>query len=528
MRVFISYAREDMLLCDTVIRELETIDEVDVDRDVTHPEPGMPIPDRIREQMRSCDLFIVLLTPNSVNSKWVTTEIAWAGQMQKRIVPVVQAGVSSGDVPALRADLEHIIYDPADYTPALVKLHALLARLQDETPADSTGSEKATGRTAGIPLVHRLTTDDIRNLLSLGSTDMARMLEQRLVQNARATVQDFFTDPRYGSFVNVGTLRTDANVLIMRWDTVHTLLRAAHEGTRTAFRRAGYEAGILYGVGLIRWFLERTTETEKGAGLPRDSLGLLKACSRIDVASGWGQIDVVRVSKSSTGFGWHGTISIRDHFLAHEVCEIRSRHSERRYSEYVVFWKAYIESTFSAALASWYGIWTSEGGEEEVPFFVAECEDGGDPPGNDLVFDIRICSPLYDRTRMNLQRELFCPYIRRAATHVIARARGVIEGFVRELAGVEESAQEDMKQALTWLGQNVGDEAKEAAAALQKARNVLHGFVHAVDTAPTEAESRSVLRSCGSAVLMACRDIRLEEHMKAELRRQLLSQSDQK
>ena len=530
MRVFVSYARKDMLLCDAVVRELEMIDNVAVYRDVTHPEPGLSVPDRIKEQIGFCDIFLVLLTQRSVNSNWVLTEIAWAEE--KFIVPIVEKEVDLDGIPSLSTDLEQIRYDPADYRPALAKLRSFVEkRIRVESNlSDSSVLGASDDRRERTGLMDRLDSEDIHNLLLLGGADIAPLLEQRLADNAKATVHEFFTDPRYGSFVNVGTLRTDTKVIITRWGTLHALLQAADKGGRVAFRYAGYEAGVLYGLGVIKWFLDKTEAAIKRRGLPRNSIDLLEACLEIDRASGWvdmasgrGNIEVRKFSEPSDGPGWNGEVLVRGHFLTHEFSEVKSKNSERRYNGYESFWESYLESTFSAALTTWYGVWTSEGGELEIPLFVAECKKREGQPGTDLAFDLQIHNPIYRTTYMNLQRELLCPYLNKDFARVVARARGVVEGFVRELADSGESPKEDMTRALTWLGKNIENNGKAAAAALQRVRNDLHSGVHVVDREPTASEARRILRMTAATVIMACRDIRIDDDVVVALRQELLS-----
>ena len=523
MQVFISYARKDRLLCDAVMHTLEGIGNIESYRDTSPPMPGVSLSDRFKMKIASCDLFVVLLTENSITSTWVTTEVAWAISNGKYIIPVLQVGRNLNEVPSLRSDLEYIKYDPTDYEPTLDGLRNFVEKARKETTPLKCPDECVV-RKETIATIDRLNSEDILNLLSLKSEELVPPLVERLVQNAKATLSEFFTDPRYGSFVNVGTLATDAKVIITRWDTLHALLRAAQKANPSAFRRAGYEAGSLYGIGVIKWFLEKSATKRGKKGLPRDSFSVLEACAKIDNASGWGKIEVTKTKSASPtpSQGWNGVVTIKDHFLAHEIMESKTKDASNRYANYKAFWKGYLEGSYSAALGAWYGIWTSEGGEEEFPLFVTYCEEHEIKEEADLVFDLYIRYPIYNATFVHLQRELFCPYLRDEKVRIVARARGVVESFIRELAGVESSQREDMVQALTWLGQNADDTAKGAAAYLAETRNFLHSPVHDVSREPTEGEARRILRLTSAAIFIACRDIRLDDKMKSELRSALL------
>ena len=124
--------------------------------------------------------------------------------------------------------------------------------------------------------MERLDQEQIINLLLLKSSELAPSLEQRLIQTARATITEFFLDPRYSALTNVGTLATDTNVIIIRRETLHALLRAANKGNPSIFRREGYEAGCLYGIGVIKWFLEKSATAHGVRGLPQIHLESLR------------------------------------------------------------------------------------------------------------------------------------------------------------------------------------------------------------------------------------------------------------
>jgi len=523
MRIFISYSRKDKLFCDAVVQALQDIDNVDVYIDTFRPAPGTSLPERIKQEIESCDLFVVLLTESGIISPWVTTEVAWASSIEKQIVPLLQYERSLNEIPSLRGDLEYIKYDPADYQSSLDQLKKFIEKARKERRIIS--KRVSLPEKEFITTMERLDSDEILDLLLLKSADLAPSLEQRLIQNAKSTVADFFLDPRYATLTNVGTLATDASVVVIRKETLHALLRAAQKGNSNIFRREGYEAGSLFGMGVVKWFLEKSATVLGRRGLPNDTLSLLEACARIDDASGWGN---VKVSRSKSPFiastqGWDGIVSVKNNFLAYEISEERSRDSKdsiERYNVYKSFWKGYLEGTYSAALGTWYGMWAAEG-EDGVPLFEARCdEQTDDKQATDLIFRLSVRPPFYNITYMNLQRELFCPYLRGENARVVRSARGVIEGFIRELAG-SEAFDEDVKgilRALTWLGQNVDNTGKGAAAHLQETRNLLHENIHDVTTEPSDAVTRRILRITTGAVLMACRDIRLDDKGKMELR----------
>lgn len=88
MDVFLSYSAKDQELADTLAA------------DIGHAgltcflapksiRAGEPWADRIRAELQSCRCLVVLLSPNSIQSEWVTTEWGAAWALGKHIIPVL-------------------------------------------------------------------------------------------------------------------------------------------------------------------------------------------------------------------------------------------------------------------------------------------------------------------------------------------------------------------------------------------------------------------------------------------------------
>lgn len=109
--VFISYARIDSDFAHKIIDALKQhgittwIDESSI-------QPGEDWFTRIGQAVKDCQMMLVILSPNSMNSKWVKRELKFADRQQKRVLPLLQAPCS------LPPDLELIIGDLqwADFT----------------------------------------------------------------------------------------------------------------------------------------------------------------------------------------------------------------------------------------------------------------------------------------------------------------------------------------------------------------------------------------------------------------------------
>lgn len=108
-RIFLSYAHEDEDLARPLAEELRQGGAfVWMDRDEL--VAGDRLEDRIRSAIRSSDLFLVLLSPNSQQSQWLNRElqIALATANGTRVVPIVFSGAK------LPSDLQRVLYLKAD------------------------------------------------------------------------------------------------------------------------------------------------------------------------------------------------------------------------------------------------------------------------------------------------------------------------------------------------------------------------------------------------------------------------------
>ncbi len=519
IRVFISYAWDDTLLADTIADALLEVKGIEVDRDNRKSSLGTPLSERLQGQIKECDVFLLLLTQANVESKWVTAELSWANQLEKRVIPVVQRGTHLSDIPGGTLALEYLEFDPSNYRELIKKLVASICAIHDVTLEADMESPRTAVQNDNDDLMELLPRD-LENLLSLSSDAVARQLEPQLIEAARLAVHRFFTNPKH-FYANIGTLQTDGQTLIIRWDTLHALLRAASKPQARAYRIAGYEAGVLYGIGVISWFLRKCQEAHGRAGLPRTTYDLLWACAAIDKASGWGDIKLNRHDAEMPSIGWTGEIRIQNDFLTsyHQAFESTE---EALYRNFRSFWQGYLEGTFSTALGTWYGIKTSDGRGAEIPLLYAICSPAENENSDGLLFKLEVRQPHYGATFLNLQRELFCPYLRDESTRIVARARTVVEGFVRELAGVEGSPQEHVQKALTWLAQHGPTSMRGAASVMQNARNKLHAGVHEGNSEPSKEEAHKVVRTTSAAVLLACREILLSSEERKEFARQLI------
>jgi hypothetical protein len=89
--VFLSYSSLDWRIADEITRLLQRHD-VPLWDSRSSILPGHDWYDEIGRALRRCDWFVILLSPNSINSAWVNRELVFAmsqERLKSRIVPIV-------------------------------------------------------------------------------------------------------------------------------------------------------------------------------------------------------------------------------------------------------------------------------------------------------------------------------------------------------------------------------------------------------------------------------------------------------
>jgi len=500
MKVFISYAHEDSLLSDHIAKSLEEIG-VEVSRDKNKTRIAENLYKPLQEEIESADLVILIATKASAPSRPVAGELGSASALHKTIIPLLAEGCSLADFAPLDSGIKYIHYDASRYDDAL---HELIRDIRGRLEPQRGGEEVSSRRRAvSLPAktMLNLRWEQITDLLLLDPDVIAPLLEERLIESAHAVTRAFFHDPKYRTLVNLGTLSTDAkDVVVLRHDTLHALLRASAHPKWMSFRTAGCEAGVMYGVGVVKWLLSRSSELYGHKGLPEDPIDLLRTCVEIDKSSGWGAVELAGIEESFDPGGWDFRVEVSDHFL-HTA-------DPDREALYRGFWSGYLSGTFSSALLAWYG--ERRPHIHEVPFYIAFI-DQEESTQNEITLQVRLRPPSYSETCISLYRDLLCPYVREEVAIIPKAARAVVESFVREVAGQGKGgsdSRENVVRAVSWLAQNGPTDCRKAASHLQTVRNQLHKYVHESNELATP-QTLHILRTVVAAVLMGCQDLQL-------------------
>lgn len=104
-RVFISYSTKDLEIVNKIKEQLKR-EGVEVFIAEYSIEPGEKLNKRIVEEIKNCDLFILIWSKNSRKSEYVNQEIGMAKCANKTIIPIsTKKGLNP---PALINDLKYL------------------------------------------------------------------------------------------------------------------------------------------------------------------------------------------------------------------------------------------------------------------------------------------------------------------------------------------------------------------------------------------------------------------------------------
>ena len=113
MKVFLSYAHNDIALAKKIESALED-EGLQVWNAETEILPGDNFAEKISEALKASDAMVVLLTPESLNSKWIQWEIEYAlsnKSYKRRVIPVLvgsEESVSLESIPWILRKLQMI------------------------------------------------------------------------------------------------------------------------------------------------------------------------------------------------------------------------------------------------------------------------------------------------------------------------------------------------------------------------------------------------------------------------------------
>ncbi len=126
MTVMISYAREDLAAVLALAADLERAHvDVWVDRELTG---GQVWWNAILAQIRSCDLFLVALSPDSLRSRACASELDYAVQLDRPLLPVMLRQVAVQLTPQVIADTQIVDYRTRSVDAAIALISVVAGR----------------------------------------------------------------------------------------------------------------------------------------------------------------------------------------------------------------------------------------------------------------------------------------------------------------------------------------------------------------------------------------------------------------
>jgi hypothetical protein len=132
--IFISYSRVDKDFVDRLARDIEAVEPLDVWKDRDDIGGGVDWYEAISRAIRECSAFVLVLSPNSTDSRKVAQELSIADKHDRQIVPLT---CESCEVPAgmeLPLARQQTIDFTGDYDAALARLLAALGSPRPERP----------------------------------------------------------------------------------------------------------------------------------------------------------------------------------------------------------------------------------------------------------------------------------------------------------------------------------------------------------------------------------------------------------
>ena len=137
-KIFISYSRKDLDFVDELARDL-TEAGYDVWYDLTDLEGGDHWADELQDAINESQVYVLVISPNSVASDWVEKEFIYAGGAGKRIVPLLHVQTA---LPLWLVNLHYVDIQGRNYKK---NFQHILAALEDEDvplPPPKTGLPK--------------------------------------------------------------------------------------------------------------------------------------------------------------------------------------------------------------------------------------------------------------------------------------------------------------------------------------------------------------------------------------------------
>ena len=171
MIVFVSYSQKDRYFVRTLLNDLQN-QNIEVWQDEKSINIGDSITDEIPKGIEKADYFLIVISSNSINSKWVNTELSVASFLQRKLKPsnfIIPILLEKCEIPELLISIKYVDFtqDHNSGLKKLLKTVNLIKRDQDNLEV------------IGKPVMD---TDILRNIFSFNkeiscTNDINKLLE---------------------------------------------------------------------------------------------------------------------------------------------------------------------------------------------------------------------------------------------------------------------------------------------------------------------------------------------------------------
>jgi predicted nucleotide-binding protein len=244
--IFVSYARSDRKFADTVVMALEAAGlRVWWDAELL---PGQAFAAQIRNVLQDARIVLGILSPTSLRSPWVISELTYAHTNGITIVPVLVGGASPQDLPIPLNTIQSLVLDErnpeASAREIALKLAALLGSLgSPSTPGAAEARRRLasaaaeTARKASIAPLDAKTPEPPRSIFVVHGHD------EEMLDAVTAELERLAITPVVLKRVRTSDNHLFAKFMAIAGDANHAIVLISGDDVGSSFRDFAHPAG---------------------------------------------------------------------------------------------------------------------------------------------------------------------------------------------------------------------------------------------------------------------------------------------
>jgi hypothetical protein len=133
--VFLSYAIEDIEYAHKLERILSQYPNVRIFSPATL-SAGEPWASKLKDEISRCDIFFLILSPNSVDSRWTLQELGAAWALEKLVVPVLTHPKILSKLPVKLRMIKSVLFAELEKREVIDQI---LKRFEESTASHASG-----------------------------------------------------------------------------------------------------------------------------------------------------------------------------------------------------------------------------------------------------------------------------------------------------------------------------------------------------------------------------------------------------